>query len=78
MTTPAHPPLCASCERYRGFDAGHERAYYAAFSNGIPAEIIVDGFDHREPFAGDGGIRYVPDPTAGPLLAGYLAGQGAK
>lgn len=31
-----------------------------AFPKGIPPEIFADGFDHREPFPGDNGIRFTP------------------
>jgi hypothetical protein len=31
-----------------------------AFPKGVPAEIIHGRFDHRQPFEGDGGIRFVP------------------
>lgn len=32
-----------------------------AFPNGIPEEIWWNRADHRNPFAGDGGIQWAPD-----------------
>lgn len=49
--------LCAGCDHLdRTADLGAERC--AAFPNGIPAEIFLEGGDHRRPFRGDNGIQY--------------------
>ena len=32
-----------------------------AFPAGIPDEIIRLGYDHRNPFEGDGGVLFTPD-----------------
>lgn len=61
-------PICASCTRYTGYDDTHPRAYCAAFPAGIPLAMYADGFDHRNPYPGDNGILYDPDPS----LAGSL------
>lgn len=43
---------CITCEHYRG------QWTCAAFPKKIPAEIASGEHDHREPFKGDGGIRW--------------------
>jgi hypothetical protein len=37
-----------------------------AFPFGVPTDIYCDGFDHRQPFPGDMGIRYSPDKNWDP------------
>ena len=37
--------------------------YCDAFPEGIPDVIMTGMFDHRQPFEGDHGIRYEPDPA---------------
>ena len=47
-------PQCHDCEHYRG------GAVCAAFTD-IPNAILVTGeHDHRDPFKGDGGVRFKP------------------
>ncbi len=31
-----------------------------AFPEGIPEDILKDGFDHKKPYKGDNGIRFEP------------------
>lgn len=55
MTTPAIP-ICESCARV---GPGPEGGFAcAAFPDGIPEEIYPGGFDHRQPFPGDNGVRW--------------------
>jgi hypothetical protein len=34
-----------------------------AFLDGIPRKILGGGHDHRKPFSGDDGIRYMRNPN---------------
>ncbi len=45
----------------------------AAFPDGIPAAIYVEGFDHRHPYPGDGGVRFELDRASTVQLAAYEA-----
>ena len=51
--------LCDICDRrlWRFGDPICE-----AYPKGIPEEISVNGFNHRKPFPGDNGLRYVKGP----------------
>jgi hypothetical protein len=53
--------LCAFCTR---FQPDARQPTCEAFPNGIPAEILHGGFDHRQPFEGDQGILYAPKAGA--------------
>jgi len=46
-------PLCASCKHFNVDDWT-----CAAFTDGIPSEIIQNIFDHRREHPSDGGIQY--------------------
>lgn len=48
-------PICEACDRFEP-EFGAQKC--TAFPAGIPVEIYQQGFDHREPFIGDGGIRF--------------------
>lgn len=52
------PNFCDACKRLKRTVDGPT---CAAFPDGIPTQIL-DGFDHRKPFPGDGGVRFVRDP----------------
>ena len=49
--------LCHSCRR---FTPGWNGPTCSAFPEGIPEQIIKGGFDHRQPFTGDGGAAVRP------------------
>jgi hypothetical protein len=49
-------PQCSACLHL----AVDPEQTCAAFPDGIPDEIWWNRADHREPFEGDGGIRWTP------------------
>ena len=49
-------PQCNTCAFYHG------DLTCAAFHARIPLAILSGQFDHRQPYEGDGGIRYEPEP----------------
>lgn len=48
------PPICEACA-HRFAQMGYA---CSAFPDGVPSEIVDDGFDHRQPFDGDQGIQF--------------------
>ena len=52
--------MCGYC-RHRHDDEGDGNKTCEAFPDGIPDEIIRVGYDHREPYDGDGGIMFELD-----------------
>jgi len=54
------PPMCVFCRHYNQ-DAGVNGPDCSAFVE-IPDQIFHGDFDHREPFPGDGGLRFELDP----------------
>jgi 8-oxo-dGTP pyrophosphatase MutT (NUDIX family) len=52
-------PICFDCARLRGVvpDVGWA---CEAFQRGIPTDILASVKDHREPYEGDGGLRFEP------------------
>lgn len=54
-------PQCFDCKH---FDRDKKGMVCAAFPAGIPNPILLADHDHREPFEGDGGIRFEPRDIA--------------
>ncbi len=53
---------CVACAHLRLDGTG--RWACQAFPRGIPAAILEGRIDHRQPYPGDGGVRFQPDPDA--------------
>lgn len=73
MTT-APIPLCESCARL-GPGSGGVGFACAAFSDGIPDAIYMEGYDHRQPYPGDGGVLFRLKNGEERALAAYESSQ---
>lgn len=74
--------ICDACVRHRWLpNPDHDPAegkpfssmihYCEAFPDGIPTDIYLEGFDHRLPYPGDHGIRFLQKPGKEHLLDSY-------
>lgn len=59
---------CLTCEHFRSpldyDDPSFPEQTCDAYPKGIPVEIWTMQADHREPFAGDGGVRWASRDSA--------------
>ena len=60
------PSLCDSCKRLKSI------GYCSAFPDGIPAEIMANLVDHRNPVEGDHGLQFLEDPDRNDTLPAAL------
>jgi hypothetical protein len=55
MSPLTFPAICDSCRNLRETD---DTLRCAAFPAGIPDDITLHGFDHRNPHSGDNGVQH--------------------
>lgn len=68
MTTIA-PPICAGCKH---LTTDLRESKCDAFPAGIPTEILLSKVDHRQPVAGDNGVRFEPKDAKAAEYAEWL------
>lgn len=73
---PPVAPLCSLCSRLR-IEGGYDGppATCAAFPQGIPDKIMIEGADHRHAIEGDNGIRFERAPGVTPAQVDAWAAQ---
>lgn len=73
-------PICIACSRRdEDVDTGYgQPPVCEAFPDGIPTEIWFGGADHREPFPGDGGRRFLLNEAEKEWLDAYEATSGIR
>ena len=68
------PPLCMWCKHYVATET--PRAACDAFLDGIPMAIFEEGQQHRTPWPGDKGLRFVlRDPEGDAEFVNRLLGM---
>lgn len=61
-----HKTMCLQCAHFEEASPIDDKDFptCAAFPQGIPDDIIRRGFDHRQEYPGDGGVRFEPAEDA--------------
>ncbi|GAB2449695.1 hypothetical protein [Streptosporangium sandarakinum] len=79
------PSICDACARLRmrrnpEAETSVDRwvPYCDAFPEKIPDAVFLGGFDHREPYPGDGGIRFLLKEGEEEILRLYEERAGAS
>jgi hypothetical protein len=79
------PSICDACVRLQqranpgaATSADTWIPYCDAFPDRVPGEIYTGGFDHRQPFEGDHGIRFEQRPGGERALASYERSQARR
>ena len=69
-------PICSGCAhlRPRGDDPA-EPLRCEAYPDGIPTAILTSEADHREPYAGDHGVRFEPRTPADAAYARHVLNE---
>ena len=71
------PPICLVCTRYRSQrDDGTFLCDAFPSGTGIPEEIIMSQFDHRQPHAGDHDKQFIPADASAAEYAATLFRDG--
>lgn len=68
--------ICESCRWFKvsleGRNRDVVRFHCRAYEGAIPERILNDGFDHRKPYFGDGGVRWEMDYERAHMFLHYL------
>jgi hypothetical protein len=74
MASSVGEPICYYCRRYRGNRPGYPPQSFTcdAFPAGIPAAIIESKADHRHPYPGDQGLRFIATDAEAERVAAEL------
>jgi len=76
VSMPEPHNICIICKHYnRELSEKYDRDCCDAFPRGIPGDILVWGFDHREPYPNDNGICFELVPNVPEEAISYMNEQ---